>query len=105
MAASAFPVTPPSAAPSGDSASAIRSSSRRSLRVVQELPNLIGLASLTTNGRPLMAPKLNRRRAVFVLSKVDEILAWEKATDLQRDTRFVELGRYLCEIRAGQYWG
>jgi hypothetical protein len=65
---------------------------------------LIGLASLTTNGRPLMAPKLNRRRAVFVLSKVDEILAWEKATDQQRDTRFVELGRYLCEIRAGQYW-
>jgi len=65
---------------------------------------LIGLASLTTNGRPLMAPKLNRRRAVFVLSKVDEILAWEKATDQQRDTRFVQLGRYLCEIRAGQYW-
>jgi len=51
-----------------------------------------------------MAPKLNRRRAVFVLSKVDEILAWEKATDQQRDTRFVQLGRYLCEIRAGQYW-
>jgi hypothetical protein len=51
-----------------------------------------------------MAPKLNRRRAVFALSKVDEILAWEKATDQQRDTRFVELGRYLCEIRAGQYW-
>ena len=65
---------------------------------------MIGLASLTTNGRPLMAPKLNRRRAVFVLSKVDEILAWEKATDQQRDTRFVQLGRYLCEIRAGQYW-
>jgi hypothetical protein len=41
---------------------------------------------------------------VFVLSKVDEILAWERATDQQRETRFVELGRYLCEIRAGQYW-
>ncbi len=22
----------------------------------------------------------------------------------ERDTRFVELGRYLCEVRAGQYW-
>jgi hypothetical protein len=22
----------------------------------------------------------------------------------QRDTKFVELGRYLCEVRAGQYW-
>ena len=22
----------------------------------------------------------------------------------ERDTRFVELGQYLCEVRAGQYW-
>src|SRR5450631_2826224 len=51
-----------------------------------------------------MAPKLNRRRAVFVLCKIDEILAWEQATDRERDTRFVDLGRYLCEVRAGQYW-
>ena len=65
---------------------------------------LIGLTCLTTNGRPLVAPKLNRRRAVFVLSKIDEILAWEKSTDRERDSRFVDLGRYLCEVRAGQYW-
>jgi hypothetical protein len=65
---------------------------------------LIGLTCLTTNGRPLMAPKLNRRRAVFVLSKIEEILSWEKATDRERDSKFVELGRYLCEVRAGQYW-
>ena len=65
---------------------------------------MIGLTCLTTNGRPLVAPKLNRRRAVFVLSKIDEILAWEKATDRERDSKFVELGRYLCEVRAGQYW-
>jgi hypothetical protein len=51
-----------------------------------------------------MAPKLNRRRAAFVLSKIDEILCWEKATDRERDSKFVELGRYLCEVRAGQYW-
>jgi hypothetical protein len=51
-----------------------------------------------------MAPKLNRRRAVFVLSKIDEILSWEKATERVRDSKFVELGRYLCEVRAGQYW-
>ena len=25
-----------------------------------------------------MPPKLNRRRALFVLSKIDEILAWEQ---------------------------
>ena len=72
--------------------------------VNQERATLIGLTCLTTNGRPLMAPKLNRRRAVFVLSKIDEILSWEKATERERDSKFVELGRYLCEVRAGQYW-
>src|ERR1700692_1239980 len=51
-----------------------------------------------------MAPKLNRRRAVFVLGKIDEILAWEQRKEMERDTKFVELGRYLCEVRAGQYW-
>jgi len=49
-------------------------------------------------------PKLNRRRALFVLAKIDEILGWERAIDRERDTRFVDLGRYLCEIRSGQYW-
>jgi hypothetical protein len=65
---------------------------------------LIGLNILTTNGRPLVTPKLNRRRALFVLGKIDEILAWEKNTEQEKDVRFVELGRYLCEVRAGQYW-
>jgi hypothetical protein len=51
-----------------------------------------------------MLPKLNRRRAQFVLTKIDEILAWEQRKEAERDTRFVELGRYLCEVRAGQYW-
>ncbi len=51
-----------------------------------------------------MPPKLNRRRALFVLTKIDEILAWEQGMERERDTRFVELGRYLCEVRAGQYW-
>ena len=51
-----------------------------------------------------MLPKLNRRRALFVLTKIDEILAWEKQKETERDTRFVELGHYLCEVRAGQYW-
>jgi len=51
-----------------------------------------------------MPPTLNRKRALFVLTKIDEILAWEKQKDNERDTKFVELGRYLCEVRAGQYW-
>jgi len=51
-----------------------------------------------------MPPTLNRKRALFVLTKIDEILAWEKQKENERDTKFVELGRYLCEVRAGQYW-
>src|SRR5437762_7368879 len=51
-----------------------------------------------------MPPRMNPERARFVLLKIDEILAWEKRRETERDTRFVELGRYLCEVRAGQYW-
>src|SRR5690242_15727692 len=51
-----------------------------------------------------MPPKLNEKRAMFVLSKIDEILGWERRQETEKDTRFVELGRYLCEVRAGQYW-
>jgi hypothetical protein len=64
---------------------------------------LVCLTSLRTRNPPML-PKLNRRRAMFVLTKIDEILAWEQQKDTERDTRFVELGRYLCEVRAGQYW-
>ena len=65
---------------------------------------MIGLTNLRINGLPLVAPKLNRRRALIVLEKIDEILHWERTTEQERDTRFVDLGRYLCEVRAGQYW-
>jgi len=51
-----------------------------------------------------MPPELNLKRAVFVLGKIDEILAWDKERVHERDLRFVDLGRYLCEVRAGQYW-
>ena len=51
-----------------------------------------------------MPPKLNRERALFVLGKIDQILAWEQQKEFERDTKFVELGRYLYEVRAGQYW-
>jgi hypothetical protein len=51
-----------------------------------------------------MLPKLNPKRAQFVLTKIDEILAWEQRKESDGDTKFVELGRYLCEVRAGQYW-
>src|SRR6202453_4431950 len=51
-----------------------------------------------------MAPNLDRRRALLVMDKIDEILSWEKTKEQERDVRFVELGQFLCEVRAGQYW-
>jgi len=51
-----------------------------------------------------MPPKLNRRRALLVLSRIDAILAWEASHENERDSKFVELGQYLCEVRTGQYW-
>ena len=65
---------------------------------------MIGLTSLRTNGSPPVTPELKCRRASLVLEKIDEILQRERATEGERDTRFIELGRYLCEVRAGQYW-
>ena len=47
---------------------------------------LIGLTLLTTDGRPLVPPKLNRRRALLVLSKIDEILAWEASHGQERES-------------------
>jgi hypothetical protein len=38
------------------------------------------------------------------MSKIDEILAWEAQVEHEKESRFVELGRYLCEVRAGQFW-
>jgi len=52
----------------------------------------------------MVAPQLNRQRALLITEKIDEILFWEKTKEQERDVRFVELGQYLCEVRAGQYW-
>src|SRR6202045_5148097 len=70
----------------------------------REQATLIGLTSLWTKGSLIVSPELDRRRALVVLCQIDEILAWEKTKEQERDERFVELGQYLCEVRAGQYW-
>jgi hypothetical protein len=49
-------------------------------------------------------PEIDNRRGTFVLGRIDEILSWEKAKEQEKDVRFVELGEYLCEVRAKQYW-
>ena len=48
-----------------------------------------------------MLPKLNRKRALFVLTKIDEILACEQRKEAERDTRFVELGQVSVRSAGG----
>lgn len=64
---------------------------------------MIGLTSLIVK-HPPMLPRLDPRRARLVINRIDGILAWERSVENTRDSRFVELGRDLCEVRAGQYW-
>jgi len=52
----------------------------------------------------MLTPEINPRRAAFVLGRIDEILSWEKTKEKEKEVRFVELGEYLCEVRARQYW-
>ena len=63
-----------------------------------------GLTNLWINREMMVEPEINHRRAVFVLGRIDEILSWEKSKEQEKDVRFVELGEYLCEVRAKQYW-
>ena len=63
-----------------------------------------GLTSLWINRGLMLTPEINPRRAAFVLGRIDEILSRERTKEQEKDVRFVELGEYLCEVRARQYW-
>src|SRR2546430_13709781 len=102
-AASVSPRTPAAAVLILGFVSDARSWSRPLSSGGQERKALIGLTSFITRNPPML-PRLNRRRAEFVVTKIKEIVAWEQRKEVEKDTRFVELGRYLCEVRAGQYW-
>ena len=39
-----------------------------------------------------------------MLARIDEILRWEQKMDQQKDQRFAELGKHLCEVRDRGYW-
>src|SRR5437588_6926678 len=76
----------------------------RILSALREVTILRGLTSLWINRGLMLTPEINRPRAAFVLGRIDEILSWEKTKEQEKDVRFVELGEYLCEVRAKQYW-
>ena len=47
---------------------------------------------------------MDKGRAQQVLARIDEILRWEQRTDQQKDRKFAELGKHLCEVRKQGYW-
>ena len=47
---------------------------------------------------------MDKIRAQEVLKKIDELLRWEAKVEEQKDQRFAELGKYLCEVRKHGYW-
>jgi hypothetical protein len=79
----------------------LNSSKTRSFAIREQI--LLGLTNFRTKG-PILSPTINQKRAEFVIDKIDQILDWERGIDKDRETRFLDLGKYLCEVRAGQYW-
>ena len=47
---------------------------------------------------------MDKARAQQVLARIDAILRWEQRTDQQKDQKFAELGKHLCEVRKQGYW-
>ena len=47
---------------------------------------------------------MDKAKAQLVLARIDEILRWEQRMDEQKDQRFAELGKHLCEVRKQGYW-
>jgi hypothetical protein len=47
---------------------------------------------------------MDKGRAEQVLARIDEILRWEQRAEQQKDQKFAELGKHLCEVRDQKYW-
>ncbi len=47
---------------------------------------------------------MDKAKAQQVLDRIDEILHWEERVDQQKDQKFAELGKHLCEVRNQGYW-
>ena len=47
---------------------------------------------------------MDKTRAEEVLKRIDELLRWEHRVEEQKEQKFAELGKYLCEVRDQRYW-
>lgn len=64
---------------------------------------MIGLTHFVQRTAPT-APELDLKKAKAVIQKIDAILDWDRRVEQERDTKFLKLGKYLCEVRTNQYW-
>ncbi len=47
---------------------------------------------------------MDKVRAEQVLARIEELLRWEQRVEQQKDQKFAELGKHLCEVRDQKYW-
>ena len=47
---------------------------------------------------------MDKAKGQIVMARIDKILRWEERMDQQKDQRFAELGKHLCEVRNQGYW-
>ncbi len=47
---------------------------------------------------------MDKLKAQEVLDRIDQILRWEQRMDQQKEQKFAELGKHLCEVRQHGYW-
>ena len=47
---------------------------------------------------------MDKSKAQQILDRIDEILRWEERIEAQKDQKFAELGKHLCEVRNQGYW-
>jgi hypothetical protein len=47
---------------------------------------------------------MDKARAQEVLDRIDHILRWEQRMVQQKEQKFAELGKHLCEVRKHSYW-
>ena len=47
---------------------------------------------------------MDKVKAQQVLTRIEEILRWEQRSEQQKDQKFAELGKHLCEVRKQGYW-
>jgi hypothetical protein len=66
---------------------------------------LRGLTSPWINSAMILTPKIDQRRAVFVLGKIHDILSWEKTKEQEKDARLSNSANICARCERGSIGG